>query len=301
MSGTFRLACIQPNAGNDMAANIKNAAALVRAARGGGADFIAMPENVAMMELGRDNVLAKAAPQRSHPALKAFQALARETGAWLLVGSLTIDLGDGMLANRSFLLAGDGGIKATYDKIHMFDVDLEGGESYRESSTYRSGDAARLGSTPWGTIGLTICYDLRFPGLYRELAQAGAGLLAVPSAFTRRTGIAHWHVLLRARAIENGCYVFAPAQCGDHPGGRRTFGHSLIVDPGGEVLADGGEDPGFVICDIDMARVARARQAIPALNHDRPYGKPPASAMRSLTAQMRCITARFGRLTSRCS
>ena len=280
MSATFRLACIQPNAGDDMAANIEAALALVRAARADGADFIAMPENVSMMELGRRNALAKAHAEDGHPALEAFRALAGETGAWLLVGSLTIDLGDGMLANRSFLLDGAGAVTAVYDKIHMFDVDLDGGESYRESSSYSSGDAMRLGPTPWGTLGLTICYDLRFPGLYRGLAQAGAGLLAVPSAFTRQTGAVHWHVLLRARAIENGCYVFAPAQCGDHPRGRQTYGHSLIVDPWGEVLADGGEAPGFVAADIDMARVAKARRAIPSLDHDRPYGKSAAKENR---------------------
>jgi predicted amidohydrolase len=276
VSATFRLACIQPNAGDDMAANIEAAIALVRAARADGADFIAMPENVSMMTLGRRNAIAAAHAEQGHPALEAFQALAGETGAWLLVGSLTIDLGDGMLANRSFLLDGAGAVTAVYDKIHMFDVDLDGGESYRESSTYRPGNAMGLSTTPWGVLGLTICYDLRFPGLYRGLAQAGAGLLAVPSAFTRQTGAVHWHVLLRARAIENGCYVFAPAQCGDHPRGRQTYGHSLIVDPWGEVLADGGETPGFVAADIDMARVASARRAIPSLDHDRPYRKPGA-------------------------
>ena len=285
MSAPFRLACIQVNAGNDMAANISAASDLVRAARDGGADFIALPECAAMMEMGRENTLAKAQPESSHAALAAFRTLAAETGAWLLAGSLTIDLGGDQVANRCYLLDADGGIAAAYDKIHMFDVDLEGGESYRESSTYRPGDAACVAELPYGLLGVTVCYDLRFPGLYRDLAQAGAGLLAVPSAFTRPTGRAHWHVLLRARAIENGAYVFAPAQCGTHPHGRKTYGHSLIVDPWGEVLADGGEQPGVIMAEIDPARIAEARRTLPSLTHDRPYANPAAPKPRLRAAR----------------
>lgn len=278
MSGRFRLACVQVNAGNDMAANIEASSALARAARADGADFIAFPECVAMMEMGRERVLAKAAPEDSHPALAAFRALAAETGAWLLAGSLSIRLDGDRVANRSCLIDETGRVRASYDKIHMFDVDLDGGESYRESATYRPGTAAALAETPWGLLGMTVCYDLRFPQLYRSLAQAGAVLLSVPSAFTRPTGAAHWEVLLRARAIENAAYVFAPAQCGTHPHGRATWGHSLIVDPWGVVLADAGEAPGYVIAEIDPARVTEVRRSLPSLAHDRPWAAPlPAS------------------------
>jgi predicted amidohydrolase len=274
MTAVCRLACVQVSAGNDMAANIEAAAALARAARADGADFIAFPECVAMMEMGRARTLAKAAPEESHPALAAFRALAAETGAWLLGGSLSIRLDGERVANRSYLIDASGAVRASYDKIHMFDVDLDGGESYRESATYRPGESLTLADTPWGRLGMTICYDLRFPRLYRDLAHAGATMLSAPSAFTRPTGVAHWEVLLRARAIENGAYVFAPAQCGDHPHGRRTWGHSLIVDPWGTVLADGGETPGYVIAEIDPARVAEVRRSLPSLSHDRAWRNP---------------------------
>ena len=274
MTGPFRLACVQVQAGNDLAENVAVAADVARAARAAKADFIALPECVSMMELGRRNVLAGARGEDDHPALAAFRALADELGVWLLAGTLTIRLAGDRVANRCFLIDDAGRITARYDKIHMFDVDLEGGESYRESETYRPGTEAVLAETPWGLLGMTVCYDVRFPGLYRELAQAGATLLAVPSAFTRPTGRAHWEVLLRARAIENGAFVFAPAQCGEHPRGRTTWGHSLIVDPWGEVLADGGETPGFVAADIDPARALKARAAVPSLTHDRAYAGP---------------------------
>ncbi len=280
MSAGFRLACIQTSSGNDMAENIAAASTLVRAAHAADADLIALPECVAMMEMGRAKIIAKSATVDAHPALTAFRALAAQLGVWLLAGSLTVDLGedgeDGedRVANRSFLLDRRGAVVAHYDKIHMFDVDLAGGESYRESTTYRPGGSAVLAETPFGRLGMTVCYDLRFPQLYRALARAGAELLAVPSAFTRQTGAAHWHVLLRARAIETGAYVFAPAQCGTHPKDRTTYGHSLIVDPWGEVLADGGEEPGFVIAEIDPARVAAARRSLPSLSHDRAFDGP---------------------------
>ncbi len=183
----------------------------------------------------------------------------------------------GRVANRSYLVDATGEVVAHYSKIHMFDVDLPGGESYRESRTYEPGAAACIAETPWGGLGMTVCYDLRFPRLYRELAQAGARYLSVPSAFTKVTGEAHWHVLLRARAIENGCFVFAPAQCGRHYDNRHTFGHSLIVDPWGDVLADGGDEVGFVTAEIDARRVDEARAMIPSLEHDRPFGAPAAS------------------------
>jgi predicted amidohydrolase len=273
VSATFRLACVQVNAGADMDAGIAECSRLVREARAAGAGLIALPECAVLMESNRVRVRALAAPDDSHPALAAFRDLARETGAWLLAGTVMVpaESGDGRLANRSCLFSPDGALAARYDKIHMFDVDLPGGESYRESATYRPGDAAVAAALPWGILGLTVCYDLRFPQLYRALAHAGAEFISVPSAFTRQTGLAHWHVLLRARAIETGAYVVAPAQCGEHPGKRLTYGHSLIVDPWGEVLADGGESPGFIVADVDSAKVAAARRAIPSLAHDRPF------------------------------
>ena len=271
---SFKAACIQVNAGNDLAANIATASAWVRKARVAGAAFALLPENVAMMEWGRDNLVAKAAAEDRHPALPAFQALARETGIWLHGGTLHIRLDDGRLANRSYVIAPDGSIAARYDKIHMFDVDLGNGESYRESATFRPGAGAASVDLPWGRLGLTICYDLRFPQLFRALAKAGAQFICVPSAFTRTTGRAHWHVLLRARAIETGCYVLAPAQCGDHAGGRQTYGHALIVAPWGEVLADGGEEPGFAMAEIDPGQVELARGKVPSLSHDRAFSSP---------------------------
>lgn len=271
MTGTFTAACLQVNAGEDMMENVRVAADLTRAARSVGADLVLMPENVVMMAKGRAETIARAEPEETHRALAAFRALAQETGVWLHCGSLAVRLAGGLLANRSYLLDGTGAVRAVYDKIHMFDVDLGAGESYRESETFLPGNHAVLASTPWGGLGLSICYDLRFPMLYRSLAQAGASFLAVPAAFTETTGRAHWHVLLRARAIENGCYVFAPAQCGEHAGGRRTFGHALIIAPWGEVLADAGEGPGFITAKIDPAQVARARGRVPSFAHDRPF------------------------------
>jgi len=261
----FTVACLQVNAGNDMAANIAVATTMTRAAAAKGAQFVLMPENVAMMEQGRAAIIAMSMPEESHSALKAFRALAAELKIWLHCGTLGILRESGKLANRTYVLKPNGEIAATYDKIHMFDVDLGGGETYKESSTFEAGDKAVSVDLPWGRLGLTVCYDLRFPHLYRRLAQAGAHFLTVPSAFTQKTGEAHWHVLLRARAIETGCFVFAPAQTGTHPGERKTYGHALIVAPWGEVLADGGTAPGIVMAQIDPAEVARARGKIPSL------------------------------------
>ena len=232
------------------------------------------PEVTPMLEPRGRLVLEKARPETADEWLPRYRSLARETGAWLLLGSMAVKVGEERCANRSLLIDPGGAVVARYDKIHMFDVDLEGGESYRESRRYRPGGEAVVADTPWGRIGMTVCYDMRFPSLYRDLAQAGADYLTVPSAFARPTGSAHWHVLLRARAIETGCFVFAPAQCGEHAEGRKTFGHSLIVDPWGEVLADGGEEPGVVTADIDPAKVREARRMVPSLGHDRPYAPP---------------------------
>jgi predicted amidohydrolase len=274
--GPFRLACVQVNAGDDMAANLETAANLAGQARERGATLIGFPENVAFMAPDGLGVREAAGPEDAHPALARFQALARELDAWLLVGSLAIATGDAdeRVANRSFLLDAAGDIKARYDKIHMFDVSLAGGESYRESATYRPGAEAVLAPSPFGAIGLTICYDLRFPYLYRALARAGAELIAVPSAFTQATGRVHWETLLRARAIETGCFVFAPAQCGTHPRGRKTHGHSLIIGPWGEVLAEAGEEPAVITAEIDLAACARARAQVPSLSHDRDFTGP---------------------------
>ena len=281
MTDSFRVACVQNNAGRDMAPNIAAVTDLVRAAVSAGAELVTLPEMVTMIEPEDSLVPGKAFAEEDDPGLAAFRGLAAEHGIWMLIGSLLIREpgGDGgRVVNRSFLLDSRGQIVARYDKIHLFDVDLPDGESYRESATVRPGNRAVLAPTPWGLLGMSVCYDLRFAALYRALAQGGAGFLAIPAAFTWTTGKAHWHVLVRARAIETGSFVFAPTQCGVHAEGRRTFGHSLIVDPWGEVLADAGEDTGFITADIDPAAVAAARGRIPALDHDRPFeGPAPAS------------------------
>jgi predicted amidohydrolase len=267
----FRAACVQLRSGDDMAENIRAASALIREAKAQGVDFIATPENTGLMAADGQAKLEKSFPEEADPALPAFRALAQELGVWLLIGSLAIKVSDSKTANRSFLIDPKGQVAARCDKIHLFDVDLPSGETYRESASVAGGDRAVAADLPWGKLGLSVCYDLRFPLLYRALAQAGAFMLAVPSAFTETTGNAHWHVLLRARAIENGAFVIAPAQGGHHPGWRQTHGHSLIVGPWGEVLAEAGTDPGVIVADIDPARSAEARARIPSLRHDRPF------------------------------
>ena len=267
------VALLQLSSGPEIAPNLEVIRELAHDARARGAELIATPENAVMMEPRREPKFAKAEDETRPVAIAAFAALARETGAWLLAGSLAVRIPDDpeRLANRSFLFDPEGRIVARYDKIHMFDVDLPGGESYRESAQFRPGDRAVLAETPWGKIGLTVCYDLRFPSLYRMLAQAGAGIITIPSAFTVPTGRAHWQILIRARAIETGCFVLAPAQCGTHEGGRKSWGHSLIVDPWGEVLADGGKEPAIVTAELDLARIAEARGRVPSLRHDRAW------------------------------
>ena len=281
MTDRFTAACVQTNSGTEVEPNLLAAGDLVRQARDAGADLIALPETVTGIVFGRERTLERARPEDSHPGVPFFAGLARETGATLLVGSMAVGLPGGeQVANRSFLFDPSGAVVARYDKMHMFDVDLAGGESYRESATYRPGEQAVVAPTPWGGLGMTICYDLRFAYLYRALAQAGAVMLSVPAAFTRQTGRAHWHVLLRARAIEAGCFVIAPAQTGTHDKGRETFGHSLIVAPWGEVLADAGEEVGVVTAEIDLARVEEARSAVPALRHDRGFRAPETGSIR---------------------
>jgi deaminated glutathione amidase len=276
VSGKFTAACLQLTSGRDIAPNVAAAADLVRRARDRGADLIMTPEVSDMMEPKRTQRLEKAMPEDRHPMVSGFRDLARETGAWLLLGSVVVrEAGpDDRLVNRSILIAPDGEIVQRYDKIHMFDVSLEDGESYRESAAFRPGQKAVVAPLPWGLLGMTVCYDLRFPHLFRALAQGGARFLSIPSAFTVPTGRAHWHVLLRARAIENSCFVFAPAQCGEHAEGRRTYGHTLIVAPWGEILAEAEEGPGMILAPIDPARVEEARRSVPSLNHDRVFAGP---------------------------
>jgi len=292
MSREFTAACVQFTSARDYEPNIRVVSDLIRRARDAGADFVMTPENTGLTEPVSKLRREKARGEADHPALAALREITRETGAWLLIGSLAVDLtgepgtaeGERRLANRSYLIDPTGAIVARYDKIHMFDVDLAGGESYRESNAFRPGNQTVLAETPWGVLGMTVCYDLRLPHLYRALAQAGADFLAIPSAFTVPTGRAHWHVLLRARAIENGCFVFAPAQWGEHAEGRRTYGHSLIVDPWGEVLADAGKGVGIVSARIDLAAIGKARRMVPSLQHDRPFTKPQLAA-RPLAAE----------------
>ena len=270
-SRIFTAACVQLASDIEPEVNLRAAAEAIRRARDAGADFVLTPETTDMMEMKRRDAFAKAKGEAEHPGLAQLRDLAGELGCWLLIGSLVIRLSDERLANRSFLIDPAGQVAARYDKIHMFDVEVPDGQSYRESKAYQPGGTAVLADLPWGRLGLTVCYDLRFPQLYRALAQAGAEVLTVPSAFTRLTGRAHWHVLLRARAIETGAFVLAPAQCGETSQGRQTYGHSLIVAPWGEVLAEAGEDPGVILAEIDPARVAEARRMIPALGHDRVF------------------------------
>ncbi|MGH7075994.1 MAG: carbon-nitrogen hydrolase family protein [Stellaceae bacterium] len=280
MSRDFTAACLQLTSAREVDANIAAVRDLARQARDAGADLIMTPEVTDMMEPRREAVFAKARPESDHAMLAACRDLARETGAWFLLGSAVVKLEDDpRVANRSFLIAPDGGIAARYDKVHMFDVDLPTGESHRESRSYRPGDRAVLAELPWGRLGMTICYDLRFADLYRALAQRGASFLSIPAAFTVPTGLAHWEVLMRARAIENFCFVFAPAQGGEHAEGRKTYGHSLIVAPWGEILAEAaGDAPGVITARIDPSLVAEARRAVPSLTHDRPFAPPALSA-----------------------
>lgn len=267
----FRAALVQMRTGRDVARNIADATALVREAAGAGAQYIQTPENTTLMDTDRARLFAGAEPEAGSAAVAAFSALASELSIHLHIGSLAVRVAEDKLANRSLLFGPDGTLLAQYDKIHMFDVDLPGGESYRESRNFRPGEKAVVAPLPWGNLGLTICYDLRFPHLHRALAKAGAHFISGPSAFTRQTGEAHWHILLRARAIESQCFVLAAAQGGMHEHGRETYGHSLIIAPWGEILAEGGVDPGVVAADIDLQRLLDARGRVPSLGHDRAF------------------------------
>jgi deaminated glutathione amidase len=270
-SSTFKVGLIAMRSGLDPQANLDAVLAAINQAKHAGADYVQTPEMTNVLESKRDRLLANIVSDDNDPTLATLREVARKLSIYIHIGSLAIKASHEKAVNRSFLIDRRGDIAARYDKIHMFDVDLAGGESYRESNTYRAGELAVVADLPWGRLGMTVCYDLRFPALYRALAEAGASFFAIPSAFTRQTGEAHWHVLMRARAIENGCFVLAAAQGGKHESGRETFGHSLIIDPWGRILAEGGTEPGVVMAEIDPAEVAAARAKIPSLNHGRRF------------------------------
>jgi predicted amidohydrolase len=281
MAQAFKVALLQNCAGADMDANIAQCSALARQAHDQGADLICLPEMFSCLYSSDGSLDVGPHPAQTHPALQHFSELAAELGTWIQPGSIAVEMPTKKLRNRAVMLDATGAVVAQYDKVHMFDVDLADGESYRESEVFESGDEAVLAPTPWGLVGLTVCYDLRFAYLYRSLAQAGASYLTVPAAFMRTTGKAHWQVLLRSRAIETGCYVFAACQWGAH-GEAVTYGHSLVVAPWGEVIADGGEGGGVVIADVDPAKVEEARAMVPALRHDRRLRSPkPVSVGRA--------------------
>lgn len=271
----LRLGLIQMTSTNNVADNISRAVGMIEHAVSKGAQFIATPEMTNIITSNRDELLARTFEEAEDPSLREFQIQARRHSITLLIGSLALKTSNGDFVNRSVLIGADGTVMARYDKIHMFDVTLGDGEQYRESKLYKPGSKAVVAQTPWGGLGMSICYDLRFPHLYRHMARAGAKMLAVPAAFTQVTGAAHWHVLLRARAIETGCFVFAPGQCGHHGAGRRTFGHSVLIDPWGVVLSELGDEPGVLIGKLDLQQVNEVRQRLPSLEHERDFEKAP--------------------------
>jgi len=270
MTSTFTAACIQNSASDDFQDSLDQALTLSTSAIDKGADFIVLPEFFSCYSILDDGLHLSPFAEQEHPALPAFSDLAQNTGTWILLGSLAVTAPTGKIYNRSYLISDQGNIQARYEKIHMFDVNLSSGEVYKESDSCEAGENAITTPLPWLTLGMSICYDVRFPALYRTLAQNGAGLITVPAAFTKTTGMDHWHILLRARAIENGCYIVAPCQSGRH-GKAETYGHSLIIDPWGKVLSDGGEEAGFITTEINPANVTKARNKIPSLQHDRAF------------------------------
>lgn len=279
----LKVALVQLNVGDDPIANLSQTIPLIRKAAAGGARLVLTPEATNILSPERKRQRAVLHPQAQDPTLSALRSEAKSAGLWLLIGSLALKSGgdDDRFVNRSFLIDPNGDVVASYDKLHMFDVSISETEQYHESKAYRPGDRAVVAEAAGTTLGLSVCYDLRFPHLYRALAQSGAQILTVPSAFSPTTGAAHWEVLMRARAIENGCFVLAPAQCGTHPAPhspnrlpRRSHGHSLAVDPWGKVLADGGDSPGVTFVTLDLGAVERARSRIPSLTHDRAFDGP---------------------------
>jgi deaminated glutathione amidase len=266
-----KVAVVQMRSGTDMARNLREATALVREAAAKGARYVQTPEVSNIFEPDKERLKAVAMTADADIFVQGFAALAKELGIHLHAGSLALNAGSEKLANRGFLFAPDGRVQASYDKIHLFDIDLPSGESYRESATYNPGKAAVTARLPDFTLGFAICYDMRFPRLANALAKAGADVLTYPAAFTVPTGQAHWHVLLRCRAIETGSFVVSAAQGGLHEAGRATYGHSIIISPWGEIIAEAGEDPGVLVADIDVAQVAATRARIPALLHARDF------------------------------
>ncbi|MFC3225623.1 carbon-nitrogen hydrolase family protein [Marinibaculum pumilum] len=286
MSEELTVGCVQMTAVDDAGANADQARRLIHEAADAGATLVLTPENTGFMTTGRRQVLAAGLPEDGHPVLQALTGLARERGIWLVIGSLWIrDAAEERNHNRSFLVDPEGRIAARYDKIHMFDVTVSDTESYRESRNFAPGDRAVVHDAPFGRIGLTICYDLRFPHLYRALGQAGARLITVPAAFTRPTGAAHWDVLLRARAIETGAFILAPAQTGEHPGGRETYGHSAIVAPWGEIVAQAGTEPCALVATLDLAKVEKARGRVPTWQTEQDFAPPPPSPAQGQAAE----------------
>ena len=269
----MRAALLQITSSDDPSENLATVQSMLREAVSNGAGFALTPEVTNIVSMSRSHQNATLHLEQDDPTLAALRAEAKSLGIWLLIGSLALKTGDedGRFANRSFLIDPMGGIVARYDKIHMFDVQIDEAESYRESAGYRPGDRAVVAETEFCPIGMTICYDMRFPHLYRTLAKAGAQIITVPAAFSPVTGAAHWESLLRARAIENGVFILAPAMCGQHGPKRSTYGHSLVVSPWGEVLADAGVAPGITMVDLDLADVGRSRQRVPSLTHDREF------------------------------
>jgi len=269
---TFTAAMVQMCSGLLPEPNLEQGTRLIRQAAAEGADYVQTPEVSNMIQSNRTAMFEHLASEEDDLSLKAYRALAQELKIHLHIGSLALRFSPEKAVNRSFLIGPDGMLLASYDKIHMFDIDLPGGESYRESANYQPGETAVISDLPWGRIGLTICYDMRFPALYRALAESGASFLTAPSAFTVRTGEAHWHTLLRARAIENGCFVFAAAQAGTHESKRQSYGHSLIIAPWGEILAEGGgTETGIIMAKIDPTQVETARKTVPSLQHGRRF------------------------------
>lgn len=267
-AGKFKAGLVQFCASENAEQNMAQVLDLIGAAAAEGAQYIQTPENTSLMTLRKEVLFAHAAPEGENIYLEQFCACAARHKIWLHIGSMAIPVEQGKLANRSFLITPMGEIVARYDKIHMFDVDLPGGESYRESKRFAAGGKAMIAALPWGQLGMSICYDLRFAALYRALAHGGARFLSVPSAFTQVTGEAHWHVLLRARAIETGCFVLAAAQGGRHEMGRATYGHSLIVNPWGEIIAEAQDGAGYICAEIDPGESEKARGKIPSMRHD---------------------------------
>ena len=268
---SFKAACIQNCAGSNQAANLSKVETLVRRASGAGAELICLPEFYSVLKPNDSDYWEDGWEMERHPALLQAKSLAIELSCWLLLGSIPVKASNRKVYNRSILLDAKGYEVGFYDKLHLFDVAIKDGQEYKESQNVIPGEHATLLTTPWGGLGLTICYDVRFPALYRSLAQAGACFISIPAAFTEKTGSAHWHTLVRSRAIETGSYIFAPGQTGVRPWGRKTYGHSLIVDPWGVVLADGGVDEGYIIAEIYPEKSSVARNMIPSLRNDIPF------------------------------